>query len=61
MSTSRKFRDAAVSLTRTWLDPGVGMSEVRLVRSLTFEAVAGIVHAVFWDVEDIVMLLGLRD
>jgi hypothetical protein len=34
------------------------MGEDCLVRSLTLEAVAGIVHAVFWDAEDIVMSIG---
>jgi hypothetical protein len=39
--------DAAVSLTRTSFCPGVGIGKDRLVRSLTFDAVEGIVHAVF--------------
>ena len=52
MRTSRKFSDAAVSLTRTWFGPGVGMGEVCFVRWVTAEAVEGIVHAVFVVGED---------
>jgi hypothetical protein len=55
MRTSRKLRDAAVSLTRTWLDPGVGMSLVFFTRSETLEADAGTVHAMLVFGEDIVI------
>jgi hypothetical protein len=44
---SRKLREAAVSFTRTWLEPGVGMSVVCFLRSETLEALEGIVQAVF--------------
>jgi hypothetical protein len=54
MSTSRKLRDAAVSLTRTWFGPGVGMSLVCFVRSETLDADDGIVHAELLVGEDIV-------
>jgi hypothetical protein len=48
--TSRKFREAAVILTRTCFGPGVGTSLVCLVRSVTLDATEGIVHA-WLDVE----------
>jgi hypothetical protein len=56
IKTSRKFRDAAVNLMRTWFGPGAGTSNVFLVRSVTFDAVEGIDQALFWVGVDIVIL-----
>jgi hypothetical protein len=53
MRKSRKLRDAAVSLTRIWLGPGVGIALVVFTRSETLEAEAGIVHAILVAGDDI--------
>jgi hypothetical protein len=47
MRRSRKLREAAVSLTKTWPGPGVGMALDSFVRSETLEALEGMVHAAF--------------
>jgi hypothetical protein len=54
MRMSRKLREAAVSFTRTWLDPGVGTSLSFFRRSETLEAFEGMVQAVFVAGVDIV-------
>jgi hypothetical protein len=45
-----------VSLTRTCLGPRVGTSLICFVRSLTLEAVEGIVHAVL-EVEEAIVIM----